>query len=116
MGLRFKQKIILTLLNGIDRKLMTPSQIMKALFLFYKEWQPEDFYEIIPYLFGPYSFAVNKDLKMLEEAGLMISRPTNRGWSLLTKTTKGEEYLIKDKIELIQKLNFEHLCLHYEIK
>ncbi len=106
MGLKFKQKIILRLLNGMDRKGISPLQIKKALFLFYKKRQPEDFYEIIPCLYGPCSFEVNKDLKILKEAGLMISRPTNRGWSSLTKTIKGEEYLIKDKIELIQNIKF----------
>jgi DNA-binding PadR family transcriptional regulator len=104
MNLKFKQKIILTLLKGIDKKPMSPLQIMKSLFLFYKEQQPEDFYEFIPYLYGPCSFEVYKDLKILEEAGLIISHPTNRGWSLFTVTNKGEEYLIKDNIELIRKL------------
>jgi uncharacterized protein YwgA len=96
MELNGKQKIILSLLNVADKKLMSPLQIMKSLFIYAQHEKPENFYEFVPYLYGPCSFAVYSDLKLLENKGLIASHPTSKGWSFFIITAEGEKHLIKN--------------------
>ncbi len=105
--LKLKQQIILNFLITGDKKPMSPLQIMKALFLYTQEEKPKDFYEFVPYLYGPCSFDVYSDLKSLESGGFITTYPTYRGWNFFGVTSEGEKYLISDT-KIIQKL--------YEIK
>lgn len=102
--LKLKQQIILNFLITGDNKPMSPLQIMKALFLYTQEERPNDFYEFIPYLYGPCSFDVYSDLKSLENGGFITTYPTHRGWSFFGVTSEGEKYLISDT-QIIQKLD-----------
>lgn len=102
--LSYKQKIILNFLMVSDKKPMSPLQLMKAVFLYAQEEKPKDFYEFTPYLYGPCSFDVYTDLKLLENRGLITSYPTHRGWSFFGITSEGEKHLLSDK-KIIQKLD-----------
>lgn len=102
--LNFKQQIILNFLITDDKRQMSPLQIMKALFLYTQEEKPKDFYEFVPYLYGPCSFDVYADLKSLESGGFIITYPTYRGWSFFGVTSEGEKHLIGDT-KIIQKLD-----------
>ena len=101
--LDYKQKILLNFLIAGNKKPMSPIQIMKAIFLYAQEEKPKDFYEFIPYLYGPCSFDVYTDLKLLENRGLITSYPTSRGWNFFGITSEGEKYLIDDT-KIVQKL------------
>ncbi len=103
-SLNFKQKIILNFLIIGDKKPMSPLQLMKAIFLYTQEEKPKDFYEFIPYLYGPCSFDVYADLKFLESNGFITSYPTYRGWSFFGITSEGEKYLMSDT-KVIRKLD-----------
>ncbi len=107
MDLNFKQKIILLLLEVGNKKSMSPLQIMKSLFLYAQQEKPQDFYEFVPYLYGPCSFDVYADLKLLENRGFIASYPTNRGWSFFGITPEGEKCLkyLTSNIKVIQKLD-----------
>lgn len=102
-SLNFKQKIILNFLIIGEKKPMSPLQLMKAIFLYAQEEKPKDFYKFTPYLYGPCSFDVYTDLKLLENKGFITSYPTYRGWSFFGITPDGEKYLISDS-KVIQKL------------
>jgi len=102
--LNYKQKIILSFLTIGDKKPMSPLQLMKAIFLYAQEEKPKDFYKFVPYLYGPCSFDVYADLKLLEGNGFITSYPTHRGWSFFGITSEGEKYLMSD-IKVIQKLD-----------
>ncbi len=104
MKLSLRQKITLLLLSVENKKPMSPLQIMKSLFLYAQEEKRPDFYEFVPYLYGPCSFDVYADLKLLESSGLITSYPTNREWSFFGITSEGEKYLITDA-KVVQKLD-----------
>lgn len=101
--LDYKQKILLNFLIADNKKPMSPIQIMKAIFLYAQEERPKGFYEFIPYLYGPCSFDVYTDLKLLEKMGLITSYPTSRGWNFFVITSEGENYLIED-VKIVKKL------------
>ncbi len=103
MKLNLKQKIILSLLDALDKKPMPPIQLMKSLFLFTQEKNPKNFYKFIPYLYYPCSFEVYTDLNFLENYGFITSHLSNRGWSFFRITNKSENFLIDNK-EIIEKL------------
>jgi len=102
--LNFKQKIILLLLAKYEKRIMSPIQIMKSLFLFKQSEKPQDFYEFFPYLYGPCSFDVYSDLKKLINEGLIAEYPSGSYWSFYGITSRGEEILKKEKIEREEKL------------
>jgi DNA-binding PadR family transcriptional regulator len=102
--LNYKQKIILNFLISGYKKPMSPLQLMKSIFLYAQEEKPKDFYEFIPYLYGPCSFDVYTDLKLLEVSGYIASYTTHRGWSFFGITSEGEKYLLSNK-KILQKLD-----------
>ena len=61
---------------------VTPIQIMKGLFLIKEKLNPPDFYEFQPYLYGPCSFDIYRDLRKLLEEGMVISIPSPNGWRI----------------------------------
>jgi uncharacterized protein YwgA len=86
-------------------ELMSPIQIMKGIFLIKQELEPPDFYEFVPYLYGPCSFEVYRDLDTLVEEGLIARIPSGRGWFYYKITSLGRE-----EAEHISKLIDENLA------
>jgi len=87
-----KRDILLALMYlPTDKKLMSPIQIMKALFLFKMELELSDseFYKFEPYLYGPCSFEVYSDLASLQIQGLTDTEPSFLGWKYYRLTNKG---------------------------
>jgi hypothetical protein len=93
----FKQKILLMLLMACSEKSMSPIQIMKGLFLFGQEEKPKDFYEFSPYLYGPCSLDVYRDLRMLKDIGIIISQPSNFNWDFYKIAQAGKEIIQDEK-------------------
>jgi hypothetical protein len=56
-------------------KLLSPIQLMKGLFLIKQELELKDFYEFEPYLYGPCSFEVYRDLEILTKERLITQVP-----------------------------------------
>jgi uncharacterized protein YwgA len=84
---------------------LSPIQIMKGLFLIKEELKLEDFYEFEPYLYGPCSFEVYRDLEILTKERLITRVPTGGRWFYYKITPLG-----KDKIEEILKTMDEKLA------
>ena len=89
-----KRNILLALMYlPTDKKLeiMSPIQIMKALFLFKMELKLPDseFYKFEPYLYGPCSFEVYSDLASLQIQGLTDAESSFWGWKYYRLTDKG---------------------------
>jgi len=103
MELDYKQQILLNFLIVNNKEPMSSIQIMQAMFLYSQKVKPQNFYEFVPYLYGPCSFDVYTDLKLLENRGLITSYPTSRGWNFFGITSEGEKYLIDDT-KIVQKL------------
>jgi uncharacterized protein len=73
---------------------LSPVQLQKSVFLFGKllpdEIVPEDFYEFIPYNYGPYCSEVYRDAETLAEEGLVqISSVAVHGYSQYAATPEG---------------------------
>ena len=74
--------------------LMDPIRIMKGLFLFKMELGDElkEFYDFVPYLYGPCSFEIYSDLSKLQLDNFVdeISLPFSR-WSYYRLSERGQE-------------------------
>jgi len=74
--------------------LMDPIRIMKGLFLFKMELGDElkEFYDFVPYLYGPCSFEIYSDLSKLQLDNFVdeISLPFSR-WSYYRLSERGRE-------------------------
>jgi len=96
--------LIFIAIDATNLKLLSPIQIMKGMFLIGQELKIEDFYEFVPYLYGPCSFEVYSDLKKLVNDGLVMEIPAHQtwaSWNYYVATSKG-----KDKArKLIQQLD-----------
>jgi DNA-binding PadR family transcriptional regulator len=88
-----------------NSKLLSPIQIMKGLFLIKQELKLEDFYEFEPYLYGPCSFEVYRDLEILTKERLITQVPSGGRWFYYRITPLG-----KDKIKEILKTMDEKLA------
>jgi len=86
-----KKDILLCFIASPDIKPVSPIQIMKGMFLIKKELNVTDFYEFEPYLYGPCSFEVYRDLQQLVEENLVLSSPSIRGWKYYIISSKGME-------------------------
>ncbi|HDL09688.1 MAG TPA: hypothetical protein ENG39_00340, partial [Candidatus Omnitrophica bacterium] len=88
---------------------ITPIQIMKGLFLIKERLNPPNFYDFQPYLYGPCSFDVYRDLKILFEDGMIISIPSPSGWRIYGISSQGirkcrEMQLGKDMVDGIKEI------------
>src|SRR5215218_3201395 len=73
---------------------LSPVQLQKSVFLFGEllpdEALPEDFYEFVPYNYGPFCPEVYKDAETLAEEGLVqISSAAGHGYSQYSATPEG---------------------------
>ena len=66
-----RQKIILSLIDQVGGQ--TPRQLLvKWAFLLGKEARIKNFYEFVPYHYGPFSFTLYHELEMLERNGYIL--------------------------------------------
>jgi len=73
---------------------LDPVRIMKGMFLLSEQAQLArgQAYEFIPYLYGPCSFEIYRDLAHLVASGLVAAeQPWGRAWSLYTPTAQGRQ-------------------------
>jgi uncharacterized protein YwgA len=64
----WKQKILLNLLTAINKKKYSRLKIFILSFLLS---QKINFYDFVPYKYGPYSFEMDKDLRTFSNIGLI---------------------------------------------
>lgn len=79
-----RQKVILTLLREAGGKASRLS-LMKWAFLLAQESglrSNQTYYRFVPYLYGPFSFALQQELSKLQQAHLIASSPDNKSWLL----------------------------------
>jgi len=95
--LNYKQKILLKYLEiPIDNEeSIDPIRIMKGLFIFSqeakKDWLKNGFYEFVPYNFGPCSFEIYSDLRLLKKSGLLkVEFKEGQHWKYYSLTKKGK--------------------------
>lgn len=78
MTLTERQKILLLFMAASPTKELSPIKIMKGMFVInerQKALLPKDGrYEFHPYLFGPFTPDIYRDLEILEQHGLLASR------------------------------------------
>jgi uncharacterized protein len=79
-----------------DGRPLSPVQLQKSVFLFKKllpdEVLPDDFYEFVPYNYGPFCSEVYRDAEELAEEGLVqISSVADHGYSQYSATPGGIE-------------------------
>ena len=88
-----KREDWLLLVVAAGDKPLTPVQLQKTLFLI-KEASlpnlPDDFYDFVPYHFGPYDAQVYQDADALQERGLMVRHRAAGGtWTDTSITGSG---------------------------
>jgi len=59
------------------KEILSPIQIMKSMFLLSKENEIKDFYRFHPYLYGPCSLEVYKDIDSLVRDGFISQVPSS---------------------------------------
>jgi uncharacterized protein YwgA len=86
--------LLLALASASDGRL-TPVQIQKAMFLLKQEagqFVGPDFYEFVPYNYGPFNSSIYDDLNTLAAAGLVtVDQPQGRSWAMYTITGTGQQ-------------------------
>ncbi len=85
-----------------------PVRVMKGLFLLGKKLglSSDQAYDFIPYLYGPCSFDIYRDLDDLVKRGLIAEeKPWGRSWNLYRPTAQGRR-VVK---EIAEKVPASHL-------
>src|SRR5258705_12332099 len=81
--------LLLALASASDGRL-TPVQIQKAMFLLKQEagqFVGPDFYEFVPYNYGPFNSSIYDDLNTLAAEGLVtVDQSQGRSWAMNTIT------------------------------
>ncbi len=118
-----REDILLALLSAPVKgkeNMMSSIQIMKSLFLLKQELNLENFYEFVPYLYGPCSFEVYSDLIKLKNKDFVseILMPFSRKFWRVTK--QGETYIKKrlpefdnNLISKIQEIKIKVLNMNF---
>jgi len=86
--------------------MLSPIQIMKGMFLLRKELNLKNFYDFKPYLYGPCSFEIYRDLRELSKEGLIALMPSSSHWKYYIITSLGIKRCRKISLEenLIDKM------------
>lgn len=100
---RYWPLVVLATLPEGERRL-TPMQLQKTLFLIGKNIGAavgRDYYDFVPYLYGPFAKAINQDVSDLVEEGLVTAVPgVDRTWNSYELSASGMELgsLLKGKL------------------
>jgi|SRR5450631_815511 uncharacterized protein YwgA len=88
-----RQDFLLLALASTSDGRLTPVQIQKAMFLLKQEaghYVGPDFYDFIPYNYGPFNSSIYDDLNALAGLGLVtIDQSQGRSWAMYTITGTG---------------------------
>ncbi len=78
-------------LGAAEGKALTPVQLQKTLFLLGHTFpEMEDFYNFVPYNYGPFNASIYEDAKILAQDGLVnIDTPSGRRWCVYSCTSAG---------------------------
>jgi len=83
---------VLLAIAAAEGEPLTPVQLQKSLFLLGKlsEKKPKDFYNFVPYNYGPFDAAIYHDAERLSEDGLIIIRQSpGQRWNEYAATASG---------------------------
>lgn len=97
-----KKEWVLLAISCVEKDYLSPVQLQKTLFLL-KENKPsavgKNFYEFIPYNYGPFSKDIYSDTEFLASEGLIkFTMPIGQRWIGYTLTEKG-----KQQVKTLQK-------------
>lgn len=103
---------VLLAISCAEKEYLSPVQLQKALFLL-KQNKPsavdKDFYEFIPYNYGPFCQDIYSDTELLASEGLMrFIYATGQRWIGYSLTDKGREY-VKTLKQIVSGEDFEYL-------
>ena len=73
-----RQKIILSLIDQMGGQ-TSRRLLVKLAFLLGKEARIKNFYEFVPYHYGPFSFTLYHELEMLGRNGYILFQPSKDG-------------------------------------
>ena len=78
-------------LGAAEGKALTPVQLQKTLFLLGQAFpEMEDFYDFVPYNYGPFDASIYEDAKILAQEGLVnIDTPNGCRWYVYSCTSAG---------------------------
>ncbi|WP_322493979.1 hypothetical protein [Chloroflexus sp.] len=79
-----RQRVILTLLREAGGK-ASRLRLMKLAFLLAQEsvlHGNQTYYRFVPYLYGPFSVALQQELSKLQQAHVIAGSPDNKSWLL----------------------------------
>lgn len=83
-------------------------RLMKQLFIVSQKIQPKDFYEFVPYLYGPCSFGVYRDLQELKAENLIdVINEFRDGYGTYKISGKGIKRLAEEFKSLDEKAKHE---------
>lgn len=86
---------------------LSPAQLQKGLFVFKEKNQKavgHDFYEFIPYNYGPFCKEIYTDTESLVSESLVkFGHPLGESWKGYLMTEKGKEYLESIKNQIPQE-------------
>ena len=100
-----KKDWILLALNCSEDKTLSPLQLQKSLFLLSQMYPDEfsnNFYNFVPYHYGPFCLQIYEDVDFLKSKDLIsIKVDTIRRWKTYSITDKGLNYIdnLRKKIE-----------------
>ena len=100
-----KKDWILLALNCSEDKTLSPLQLQKSLFLLsqmYSDAFSNNFYNFVPYHYGPFCLQIYEDVDFLKSKDLIsIEVDTIRRWKTYSITDKGLNYIdnLRKKIE-----------------
>jgi len=69
MRINNRQKVLVELLNSVKERKISRLKFFKIIFLMNESI---DCYKFVPYKFGPYSFEMDRDLRLLEKMGILV--------------------------------------------
>lgn len=100
-----RQRITLALLNQFG-KLLPTTPLFKLMFLLSEETflgRDGAFYEFLPYRYGPYSFALNRELEALVLQGYVEDQKVGRsiGYTITTIGKREVKHVDSDSIKVI---------------
>lgn len=112
LQLNWKQKMLLTLLKFLNNERCSRLRVFKMAFLL---GENICFYDFVPYKFGPYSFEMDKDLRIFNNHGLInmegdkihINHHVIKSLSIKTDTDKEDK--IREIINEFENMNEKNL-------
>lgn len=103
---------LLLFIAQVPRAPIDPVRLQKGMFLLVQGGRltAKERYRFEPYSYGPMSRALYRDLRLLEQARLVRSMPSEHSWAPVTATTKGQREATRLRSDLVAVTAFDDLA------